>query len=95
MSNTGRAHRPSDLTWGAPPPQARHNTSWQPIAAALRERPSQWAQIADYGDKDRARSLAAQIRYGMTKSWLPRGHFEAAIDGGAVWARYVGEGAKS
>ena len=86
MSETGV----SPVEWGELPSGRRCTTDWEPIAAALRERPGQWAKVTTLATLPAARSCAHHIRLGRN-SCFQHG-FEAHARGCDVWARYVGDG---
>lgn len=87
----------SDLVWQEPPTsrgQGAHD--WSSIAADLQSCPNQWARIKNGLDPRNAGSIAYRIRHGDYNAFQPAGAYEAVSraedDGGAVYARYVGEG---
>jgi hypothetical protein len=63
-------------------------------AAALRERPGEWAMVRTAATSNAARSAASQIREGRLTAYRPAGEFDATSRtvGGEfrVYARYVG-----
>lgn len=61
------------------------------IAAALREKPGQWAKLGAYENTNVASARASQIRGGRFTAWQPAGAFEVTCRGGDLWARYVGD----
>lgn len=89
----------SAVTWQEPPADDGRAKGREPkyldIAAALRERPGDWALIAE----ETWATMANQIRSGGLVAFRPRGAFEArpvAIDGkpasrAQIFARFVGE----
>lgn len=62
----------SPVTFEDPPPQRERPYDWDAIAAALREKPRQWAKVFD---EDRA-SLATAIRIHGIKALDPDKGFE-------------------
>lgn len=96
MSNRD-AYSADSLVWETPPPSAmkrRYYSKWQDIADALRRKPGEWARLPMDGQKN-PRAVAAVIKGGATKSWRPKGAFEATFSGdGVVHARYVGDPAE-
>lgn len=65
-------------------------------AAALRERPGEWAFVRTAASHSAAKCGAYQIAAGNLHSYQPRGHFEAAartVDGEhRIYVRFVGGG---
>lgn len=86
---------PEEVVWSDPPAAAGTSatTSRQRKAAALRERPGQWAIIARGGDN--RRTLVTAIRTGKVPAFMPTHDWEAVSRkvGGevVVYARYVGQ----
>ena len=74
---------------------SRHAT----IAAALRDRPQEWARIHVSTSRSGAYSVAHQVRHGLLPAYLPARHYEAkgcTVDGEfRVYARYVGAGGET
>lgn len=66
------------------------DTRWAPVAAALRERPGEWAKVEFEGTDSSCRSTASHIKKGVLKSFRPAGAFEAKTVNYELWARYVG-----
>lgn len=94
MSRTYSRAALEQPVWQDPPASAvdgRRSTSHEHLADALRDRPGEWALIARYQTRDRASSVASHIRRGRAAAWEPAGAFEAAFDGGDLYARYVKE----
>ena len=93
----------SAVTWLEPPADDGRAKGREPkyldIAAALRERPDEWALIAE----ETWATMANQIRSGGLVAFRPRGAFEARavpIDGkpasrAQIFARFVGEPVKA
>jgi hypothetical protein len=90
----------SVLRWEEPP--SHGNTSqpdagrWAPIAAALKERPGEWAVIAEGLKPGTSGPMVTRIKKGQRGCWAPAGAFEArgrSNGDGLVrlYARYVGE----
>lgn len=91
------------LRWEAPPPDARGRMSpvrsprrdYTAIAAALRERPGEWAVVAEIPYIGGA-NLVTRINRGAGPDWRPAGSFEATcryVDGTTVvYARFLGAG---
>jgi len=82
---------PAHLRWvdELPPPEngrARGRHDHDAIAAALRQKPGQWAMLPDAPG-----SLAGQIHYGSVIAYRPAGSYEAHIRQGNVYARYRGD----
>jgi len=83
------------MKWADPPP--RKGTAWDEVAAALVERPGEWALIATV----RSPTTGTQIRRGELKAFRPMGAFETTVrvndsDGRRRWdlyVRYVGDAA--
>jgi hypothetical protein len=74
---------PNEPQWiGALPPTARRNIrdgyrDWQKLLEPLRERPGEWAYVADFGDKRHAAYQATRnIRIGLTQG-TTAGEFDA------------------
>lgn len=88
----------SEIRFGPLPARAERYTRHPPIAAALRERPGEWARVAEYATAHGARHMAYMVRSGTLRAYEPAGAFEGQYraDGSAwaLWARYTGgEGA--
>lgn len=85
----------SGLVWEEPPPMERPRRDWTAIATGLRERPSQWAIVAEFGRRSSAAMMAIRIGCGFFAPLRPAGTFEGVPrrrgDGWAVYARYVGD----
>lgn len=81
------------VTWETPPQRKPNRVSWLVEAQQLRSRPGMWARIADRNTKHSARSMVWQIHTGALLAFRPAGDFEASARDGAVWARYLGDGA--
>lgn len=84
------------LKWGDPPARPNHGRlDHHAAAAALRARPTKWANIGHFTSAESSRSTAQTIRAGKSSAWAPKGTFEATArlaDGRyCVWARYMGE----
>ena len=80
-----------ELQWKAPEPSAwapRRTTKWKSIADALRDRPGQWALVAE--------SVSRALASGIKKRVLLPGEFEITTrkngeDGKCdMYARYIG-----
>lgn len=90
------------LRWEEPPPDRRGMTSgtrspardFAVVARELRERPGEWAVVAEVPYFGGA-NLATRIRRGSGPWWRPAGSFDATcrhVDGRAVvYARFLGE----
>jgi hypothetical protein len=82
-----------DLPWEEPPAStvgAARPSRWTKVAAALRERPGQWALVRT---DSRSTADAANVRRGTIAAFRPAGAFEAKsrvnADGTfSIWARY-------
>lgn len=89
----------SDLKWQDPPPNAAGRpslTDWRAVAAALRERPGEWALVVE----GVSISTATNIKKARLVAFAPAGSFEAVARNGSnktkradIYARYVGESA--
>jgi hypothetical protein len=83
-----------ELKWGAPPPEALANPSqsnsfYVQVAAALKAKPNQWAQIPrDFASEDSAKNTATRIRQGRMAS-MPKGEFEAVSHKKELWVRHT------
>lgn len=67
-----------DIKWEEPPApepgSGRHNPEEDDFVLALRERPREWARFMDFQDRQRASTLAGNIRSGARKSFAdPQG----------------------
>lgn len=80
----------SAVMFGELPPDGRGERWSQAAAAALRERPGEWALVHTMESTNNAGSTAGKIRKGMLRDWQPFGAFEAVARGCDIWARYVG-----
>lgn len=88
----------SEIRFEDPPPSSNggygDNTDHRAAAAALRERPGDWAFVKVSGTQSSAGTTARHIRTGYLQAYAPRGSFEAAsrtVDGEhRVYARYIG-----
>lgn len=84
------------IAWEEPPP-ANHGRgpSHEPLAAALRAKPGEWAHVLTYDTSATSAMTAGHIRRGVGVAWRPAGAYEAAsrkVNGeNRVYARYVGE----
>lgn len=81
-----------EIEWNDPPVRHRRTHNWEPVAAALKERPGQWAKVAA---GDAHRQTPYNIANGQINAFKPAGAFEGrsriAADGTYdVYARYVG-----
>ncbi|MEU5683635.1 hypothetical protein DEJ48_36885 [Streptomyces venezuelae] len=79
----------------APLPDKRTHHATYETAAALRDRPGEWAHVDTHPNSNRASNQAHRIRTGKLAAFRPAGAFEATIrtdDDEAidVYARYVG-----
>ena len=76
-------------------PQKTHGESHGSLhaaaAAALRQRPHEWALIHSAETRGTASSTASHVRHGGLGCFRPAGTFEATVRGRDVWARYIGE----
>lgn len=85
----------NEIVFEDPPRGGRGYIKHAPIAAALREKPGQWARVASYATLRHTSHVAYLMRSGRLKAYMPAGTFEAmgrTVDGvHAVYARYVGE----
>lgn len=78
------------VEFGALPENPRNHTEqYPPIAAALRERPNEWAKVLVKRTAKTATGFAGNVRRGSFDAF-PRGEFEAAARGCDAWMRYVG-----
>lgn len=77
------------IKWQEPPTAYRGTRDWAAIFDALRERPNEWALIAE----GVSASTAGQIKNGAYRNSQP-GEFDArsVVEGGItnIYARYVG-----
>lgn len=87
----------SEFRFEEPPADARTTKRGHDhfkAAAALRERPGEWALIRTTSTSQAARSAAHQIREGRINAYLPAGDFDAVSRSAAgefrVFARFVG-----
>lgn len=83
------------VAWEPPPDQPRNGShNWRQITGTLRDKPGEWARVAEYRNGGSARQVAHLVRRGSLAGTAPAGAFEATArvveDGVAVWARYVG-----
>lgn len=89
-----------DIVWEEPPttPAPRSNATWAHALNALRDRPNEWARIAQV-PKRKAQAVRFNIANGKY-SGVAEGEFEVRIapipdakppDDHGVWCRYVGE----
>jgi hypothetical protein len=85
---------PTKIEWEEPEPIApRKGSRWDPVAAALKARPGQWACIG----RNIQTSIVYDINKGVLKCWRPAGAFEAVSRNHSqrwqadVYVRYVGE----
>lgn len=85
---------PDKLEWEAPPGSTtRKGSKWDPIAAALKSRPGQWACIG----RNMPTGIVTTIRKGGLICFRPEGAFEAVVRNhtgrwsGDVYVRYVGD----
>lgn len=80
-----------------PPPQATTGSRHAEIAAALKQRPGEWAVVRRTDTANKSGAAAQAIRSGRLRAYAPTGAYEAVartVDGEhRVYARYVG-GAK-
>lgn len=70
----------SSLEWKEPPNPVRYkknNADWHEIAGMLRERPNEWALVAE----DVNPSVVTHIRRGRLKAFEPEGMFDASGQG--------------
>lgn len=85
----------SGIAWEDPPPMERPKRDWAGIADSLRERPGEWARIAEYGARGPAAMMATRVSRSFYMPLRPAGTFEGTArrfgEGWAVYARYVGE----
>lgn len=90
----------SDLKWESPPsPQAnrRGQSKWKDIVDQLKQRPGEWAIVAEPATPERARWTASNLNNGRYPPMPKDAGFEIRISapsGGPyrVYARYVGNG---
>lgn len=81
------------VEWQTPPaPRLSHGVRWLSEADELRTRPGEWARITDGRSPHSARSMVWQINSGALVAFRPRGDFEGCARGGAVFARWLGDG---
>lgn len=83
------------IRFEAPAPLVlRRSESLLEFAAALRERPAEWALFGRYATAGTARQGAYEIRRGMREAFRPAGAFEAEsrtlCGEHRVYVRYVG-----
>ena len=79
------------MEWVDGLPETRYRRDWKLVAAQLKQRPGEWAKIADDAD----RSMVTHIATARLSSFAPAGAFEATSRGEGkradIYARYVGE----
>ena len=86
---------PTELEWETPQPQKRkqQGSVWDPVAAALKARPREWACIG----RDIPTGIVTTINRGQLVCFRPKGSFEAVTRNHSerwradVYARYLGE----
>lgn len=78
------------VEFGDLPGHTTFRTEWQAVAAELKDHIGQWAKVAHKETQSAASGLATNIKAGRLAAFRPAGHFEAAMRGTDVWARYVG-----
>jgi hypothetical protein len=74
----------------------QRRTAYDEFAAAVRERPNEWAVLP--GQKatvDSAKGTAMNIRQGRMKAFMPKGKWDAVVDGTTIYVRYTGEATAS
>lgn len=92
---TNEKRDPKELVWEEPPPKpVRKGSQWDPIAAALKSNPGQWAKVISNGNV----SLKSDAEKAVLKCFRPAGSFEGRVVlgkgkrwEGDVYLRYVGE----
>jgi hypothetical protein len=83
-----------NLKWSEPPAEAlanptQSNSFYVQVAAALRAKPGEWAQIPrEFASEDSAKNTATRIRQGRMAS-MPKGQYEAVSHKKELWIRYV------
>jgi hypothetical protein len=82
----------TDIKWEEPPTD-RRSRGYGDMAEPLRDKPGEWAKVAEGISSP---TLANSIKQARVKSFAPAGSFEAVSrknpDGGVdIYARYVGE----
>jgi hypothetical protein len=83
-----------ELNWGPPPEEALANPTqsssfYTQVAAALRAKPGEWAQVPrNFASVESARSTAIRIRTGRMAS-MPKGQYEAIAHEKNMWVRYM------
>lgn len=82
------------VRWEDPPPHG-NRSQWQPVAEALRERPGEWALIAEGLKSGSAGAMSNAIKVGRFSCWRPAGTFESRTSARGdgltdLYARYVG-----
>lgn len=84
--------QPAGLVWEQPPTRAKKAGRYAAIAAALRERPGQWAVIRTYPTYKKAGGFAGAIRAGKLVDFRD-GRYEVqvhTVEGAArVYVRWV------
>jgi hypothetical protein len=81
------------VVWEQPPPRkdADRVGAWERRLMPLRERPGEWARVKDGLTERTAQTYASELR--RTKRYRkPAGRYEFAARGGAIYARYLGDG---
>ncbi|MEU7576789.1 hypothetical protein AB0B50_04205 [Streptomyces sp. NPDC041068] len=78
-----------------PLPNRRHPHDTYETAAALRDRPGEWAHVDTHPNSNRASNQAHRIRTGKLAAFRPAGEFEATVRNNGedviyVYARYIG-----
>lgn len=86
-----------ELKWGEPPAEAlanptQSNSFYVQVAAALRAKSGQWAELPrEFASEDSAKNTATRIRTGRMAS-MPKGEFEAVAYEKTLWMRHVSGG---
>lgn len=90
----------TEVVWETPPERrAEGQRAWRPIAEALRQRPGEWARVAEVSSQSSATSTATNIKRGRYAG-LAAGEYESRSvtrKGGPhyVYARYVGKSVRA
>lgn len=85
------------LKWEEPDPTpSGTGTVWAQVAAELKARPGQWALVLEMESGNvKLNNTGRTIRSGATVPFRPAGSFEAIVQRGKLYARFVGEAVQS
>lgn len=80
---------PHEIVWEDPPPPTQHQRGkWEHVLNQVKERPGQWARIAEYETVRPARALAHNLKRGHIRK--RDGEWEFSTRENRVYARYLG-----